>query len=173
MSLDNVAEAGLQRRQGEDGGVDDVGRHFAAENGRGLRRSRGLEFGEGFSAVEGGVRSGYDAGVNSEWIAGRNRLSGPDVEACGRDLAGVQGFDEILLMNEASAGSIEQDYTGLHLCEGLLIKKADGLRGGGEMEGEIVALREQIIEGDEVDARIARPDAWRAFLPWGRSGNER
>ena len=83
------------------------------------------------------------------------RLLGEDVEAGAGDPALGERVGERLLVDDAAAGGVDDAHGRLDLGQRLLADQADRLGGLGQVHGDEVALREQLVEGDQPDAELA------------------
>ena len=83
------------------------------------------------------------------------RLLGEDVDAGAGDPALGDGVGEGLLVDDAAAGGVDDAHGRLDLGERLLADQADRLGGLGQVDGDEVALGEQLVEGDQAGAELA------------------
>ena len=126
--------------------VDRVGHQLAGEREphRAGDRDPGLLLGLVGGGAE--VRRGDDVLELEERRVGA-RLLGEHVEAGGRDLPGLQGVVQRLLVDDATAGRVDDDAgAGLALGELLGADQADRLRRLGQVHGDEVRLRHQLVE---------------------------
>ena len=100
------------------------------------------------------VRGDDDRLVGEERAVGA-RLGGEDVEAGAGDAPLGDGVGEGLLVEHATAGGVDDAHGRLDLGERLLADQADRLGGLGQVDGDEVALGEQLVEGDQAGAEHA------------------
>ena len=83
------------------------------------------------------------------------RLLGEDVDAGAGDPALGERLGERLLVDDPAAGGVDDAHGRLDLGQRLLADQADRLGGLGQVHGDEVALREQLVEGDQLGAELA------------------
>ncbi len=74
-----------------------------------------------------------------------------DIEAEGADLAGLEGLDEGVCVDEAAAGCIDEDDAGFAEGEGFAVDDVAGLGEEGDIEGDDVGAAEELLEGDVLE----------------------
>ena len=81
-----------------------------------------------------------------------------DVERGPGDLSGLEGFGEGLLDDEFAAGAVHDADALLHDLERGRVDEAFGLAGEADVQGEVVGLLEDLVDGDEGDVVLAGDD---------------
>jgi hypothetical protein len=74
-------------------------------------------------------------------------LVGEDIETGRRELAILERLEECLLVNDTSTGSVDKARSLLHLVELLAAEELVGLVVEGDVEGDDVGLREELVQG--------------------------
>ena len=95
---------------------------------------------------------GHDDLVELEQRGIRARLGGVDVEACATDVAGLNGIGESLLVDEATAGSVDDDLPLLGLRQEVSVEHTAGLRGFRQVDRHEVRAAHELIELNELHA---------------------
>jgi hypothetical protein len=85
-------------------------------------------------------------------VLGRG-LGEPDVAAVAAELAGLEGFGDVLLDDDGAAGCVDEPGALLHLGEEVLVEEAARLLVERAVDGHDVALREHLLKA--VDAAAA------------------
>ncbi len=86
------------------------------------------------------------------------RLLVEDVERGAGDLAGLEGFGEGGFDDELAAGAVDDADALLHDGDRGGVDHALGLGGEADVEGEVVGLLEDVVDGDEGDVVLAGDD---------------
>ena len=97
----------------------------------------------------------HDDGLVLEQRALGGRLGGEDVDAGAGDPALAQRLGQRLLVDDATAGGVDDADGGLDLGQRLLADEPEGLGALGQVHGDEVALLEQLVEGDQLGAELA------------------
>ena len=133
--------------------VDRVGHQLTGERepDRPGHRDAGLLLG----LVGGGAEvGGGDDVLELEQRAVGARLGGEDVEPGAGDPAGLEGVVQRLLVDDATAGGVDQDEARLGAAQLVGPDQADRLGGLGEVDGHEVGLGEQGVEVDQPHAHL-------------------
>src|SRR5665648_1133735 len=86
----------------------------------------------------------------------RARLLRPHVDTGAGDPAFLECVRQGLLVHDAATGRVDYAHGRLDELEGLFANQTQGLRRLGQVHRDEVALAQQLIEGDEPNAELAR-----------------
>ena len=87
------------------------------------------------------------------------RLLGEDVEAGAGDPALLRArVASACLVDDAAAGGVDDPDRRLDLAQRLLADQADRLGGLGQVHGDEVGSAEQLVEREQLDAELRRPE---------------
>ena len=84
-------------------------------------------------------------------------LGREDVESGSADLAGVDGVGQCLLVDQTTAGGVDDDDTLLGAGELLGADETEGLGRLGQVHGDEVGALEELVEADQLDAELSGP----------------
>ena len=85
-------------------------------------------------------------------MIGRRRFVDVNIERRAGHFAFADGVREILLIDDAAAGAVDDTHAGLHLGEGVSIDQPLGFRRKRYMDGDEIGFGEDLFQGRRLDA---------------------
>ena len=73
------------------------------------------------------------------------------VEARGRQLAGLEGVDQRVVVDDGAARRVDDDRAVRQQGDALIVQKALGLGRRRAMQGKVIAVRQKVLDGDVID----------------------